>query len=189
MLTSINPLSELGRKQRWSVTAAAYVAGSLFGGLLVFGLLGLLGSYLSVGTWGRWALIAALAIGAVFDGLSRALPGPRRQVNENWLTKYRGWVYGFGFGLQLGTGVSTIITTATVYTAMLATVIMGEPFAGVIVGLVFGFVRSLPLLRAGRLASFSEVNGLMARMERWRPWSRRIPALAQIVAAGSLLFV
>ena len=43
------------------------------------------------------------------------LPIHRRQVNERWLDQYRPWVYGAGFGWQIGTGLSTYITTAAVY--------------------------------------------------------------------------
>ena len=30
------------------------------------------------------------------------LPSHTRQVNEAWLDEYRGWVYGGGFGWQIG---------------------------------------------------------------------------------------
>ena len=39
--------------------------------------------------------------------VARVLP-----VHEQWLTRYRGWVYGVGFGAQLGFGLVTIITSA-----------------------------------------------------------------------------
>ena len=81
---------------------------------------------------------AAIALGAV--GLerhdrdrarSRAARSPRRggrrarcfgfgppflcrQVNEAWLSKYRPWVYGGGFGWQIGAGVTTYVMTAAV---------------------------------------------------------------------------
>lgn len=188
MLTSINPASESGRNQRWATTATAYVVGSLLGGVFVFGLLGFLGSLVAIELP---LVITALVflVGALVDAFARPLPGPRRQVNENWLTTYRGWVYGLGFGFQLGMGVSTIVTTATVYTAMLATFVVGDVVIGIGIGLVFGFVRAIPLVRAGRMRSFSEVNGLMARMERWRPWSRRVPAAVQLIVAAALFFV
>ena len=47
--------------------------------------------------------------------MPQAAPGPRRQVNERWLDEYRGWVYGLGFGAQLGLGVTTVITSAATY--------------------------------------------------------------------------
>ena len=43
------------------------------------------------------------------------LPVHHRQVNERWLDGLRPWVYGAGFGWQIGTGVVTYIKTAAVY--------------------------------------------------------------------------
>ena len=64
------------------------------------------------------AVIGAVALIGVALDLGWAglrLPTVRRQVNEDWLHRYRGGVYGFGFGFQLGLGVATIVTTAAVY--------------------------------------------------------------------------
>ena len=116
------------------------------------------------------------------------MPGVRRQVNENWLSKYRGWVYGWGFGFQLGTGVATIVTTALVYSMMALLVIFGDPLIGLSVGAVFGFARAFPLLLASRASTFDRLAAVMARLERVRPWARRVPAFAQLAAAGIVLF-
>ena len=35
-------------------------------------------------------------------------------MNEAWLSKYRAWVYGGGFGWQIGAGVTTYVMTAAV---------------------------------------------------------------------------
>ena len=35
-------------------------------------------------------------------------------MNEEWLSKYRPWVYGGGFGWQIGAGVTTYVMTAAV---------------------------------------------------------------------------
>ena len=45
-------------------------------------------------------------------------------MNEEWLTSYRGWVYGAGFGAQLGTGVVTIVTSPIVYGVVLLAVVV-----------------------------------------------------------------
>src|ERR1700712_3061708 len=122
MLGSITPLGERGHARRWSATVAHYVAGSVLGGLVVGGLFGLVGA--ALGAVGldlpNGVVLTVLAVlcglGVLFDlrvgGLS--LPTVHRQVNEDWLVRYRGWVIGEGFGLQLGLGVVTIVATATV---------------------------------------------------------------------------
>jgi hypothetical protein len=49
----------------------------------------------------------ALLVTAVSDSrlLGRQLPNHPRQVNERWLDQYRSWVYGAGFGWQIGVGL------------------------------------------------------------------------------------
>src|ERR1700704_3842335 len=103
MLASITPLGERGRGRRWGVTVAAYVVGSVAGGAAAGALAGLVGSLLvsglSVAT--RVSLVVALLAGGLVLDFLGAVPGPRRQVDESWLDRYRGGVYGFGFGVQL----------------------------------------------------------------------------------------
>ena len=63
-------------------------------------------------------IAAGLAVlgGAVDSGvLGFAPPFFKRQVNEYWLGRYRAWVYGSGFGWQIGAGVTTYIMTAAVF--------------------------------------------------------------------------
>src|SRR4051812_41927600 len=111
MLASISPLGERARRQSYPITVTAYIVAST-GAAAVFGaLLGVVGS--PVAEHAALPLIGALALGALLLDLGvfgSLVPGPRRQVNENWLATYRGWVYGAGFGAQLGVGVTTIVT-------------------------------------------------------------------------------
>jgi hypothetical protein len=153
MLASITPLGERGRNRRWGVTAPFFVVGSVLGGALVGLLAGVVGALglavLPLGPAGRLVVLAlALVSALVLDllpGRTRA-PGPRRQVNEDWLGVYREWVYGGGFGLQLGAAVLTQVATAAVYAMLLAAALTGSPAGGALVGAVFGLVRALPVL-------------------------------------------
>lgn len=189
MLTSINPLGEVGRKQKWWLTFAAYLSGSVIGGALVGLILGLFGLALPDGGILR-PIAAGLLLGAgVADALRMRMPGVHRQVNENWLSKYRGWVYGWGFGFQLGMGVATIVTTALVYSMMAMLVLFGDPLMGLSVGAVFGLTRAFPLILARRASTFDRLAKVMARLEKVRPWARRVPAVVQLAAAGIVLFI
>src|SRR6266851_4285374 len=130
MLGSITPLGERGRHSRWTVTVVFYLAGSAAAGLAMGGLLGAAGR-IGLGTAGvqrLWALAGAAAVGLAVDGglFGMRLPSPRRQVNEAWLRRYRGWVYGLGFGLQLGLGVVTIVTSSAVYLTLAAAFLSGS---------------------------------------------------------------
>src|SRR6266542_2787419 len=125
MLGSITPLGERGRGQRWGLTVVAFFVGSTAGAAAVGALLGLAGRA-AMGTGGlRERLIfltAAIGVGAALDAriLGVRLPTVRRQVNEDWLHRYRGWVYGLGFGVQLGVGFSTVVAISAVYGAFAA---------------------------------------------------------------------
>jgi hypothetical protein len=135
MLGSITPLGERGRRSRWGLTLSAYVVGSLIGGAVFGAIVGAAGSAIGVAAWSvgvRLSIVAAaLAVGLVADlqiGGVR-LPTVHRQVDEEWRTRYRGWVWGSAFGLQLGVGVVTVVTTSTVYVTWLAAGLSGAAFA------------------------------------------------------------
>ena len=109
MLASITPLGERGRHGRWGVTVTAFLIGSGVAGALVGALIGAAGTLLipaSVGSQPRLAALALAALAALTLDASGTVPGPARQVNERWLDEYRGWVYGLGYGAQLGAACS-----------------------------------------------------------------------------------
>jgi sulfite exporter TauE/SafE len=187
MLASITPLGERGRNQRWRVTMAAFVAGSIVGGAAVGGLLGRLGGavlgsapaasrLLALGL----LLVAGLGLDVRRGGLG--LPSTRRQVNEDWLSRYRGWVYGLAFGFQLGVGVVTVVTTSGVYLTLVAALLTGSASAGALVGGAFGLIRALPVLLTGRVRRPGELVELHRRL---RAWDR--PALGLALGAQAAL--
>ena len=193
MLASITPLGERGRRRRWGVTAPAYVLGSVLGGLAVGLLAGALGRALlavvDLGTTVRLALllvalVAALALDLRVGGLRT--PGPRRQVNEDWLDVYREWVYGAGFGLQLGAAVLTQVATAAVWAMLLAAALTGSLLGGALVGAVFGAVRSVPVLLTARVRTPAALRALHARAAAWERPAHRLDAGA-LGATGALV--
>ncbi|MEE9416781.1 MAG: hypothetical protein V3V01_15970, partial [Acidimicrobiales bacterium] len=146
MLSSIHPLGERTRGSSWSITTTAYVFGSVVGGTTLGVLGGSLG-WLVLREARPEALLvvfgalAVLALLREWDLVKFALPSIHRQVDENWLLEYRGWVYGIGFGFQLGLGVVTIITTASLHLMIVAVVLGASPLLGALVGATFGLVR------------------------------------------------
>ena len=167
MLTSISPLGERARGNRFWQTALAYTVGSLLGGTAIGAGLGAAGAPL-VGTVDDAVPFAVLAAGAIVGNAvdsRRRLPTLRRQVDERWLSTYRGWVYGFGFGLQLGLGVATIVTASTTYVALLAAFLTGSPIGGAIVGATFGAARALPLLATARVRAPADLARLHRRVQ------------------------
>jgi hypothetical protein len=195
MLSSIHPLGERSRNNRWPLTVSAYVAGSLSAGALIGVVLGLAGRGADVRSWAGsgWtaALVAGLAVVAlVADATTHGLPGVRRQVNEDWLSRYRGWVYGVGFGFQLGLGVATIVTTASVYLALGLAFLSGSALGGAAVGATYGLARGMVLLSMAGVRGPDELRGAHRRLQRWnRAWLRVTLVGEAMVAAGALATV
>src|SRR5437588_3889490 len=104
MLGSITPLGERSRNSRWSLTLLYFMAGSALGGTTAGTILGAIGSRIHLSPTTATALLVGLvAVGAAVDSrlIAIRIPSPRRQVDDAWLRRYRSWVYGLGFGVQL----------------------------------------------------------------------------------------
>jgi len=184
MLSSITPLGERAKGNSWTVTAGAHIVGALLGGTA----LGLLLAPLTLATAplsttaALWLLAALLVATATADALGVPIPTIRRQVDENWLTAYRGWVYGFGFGAQLGFALVTIITSWATWAAIGAAVLTGSPGGAVAVGATFGLARGLVLLAARPVDS----PEALARLHRRIATAAPTTAKATRVALGAL---
>ncbi len=199
MLASITPLGERGRHSRWGVTMAAFLIGGAAGGIVAGALLGAAGAAVfavlghlgirSVATATVVFLAGVALLAAAFDLrlLPLGLPTVHRQVDERWLQRYRGWVYGGGFGFQLGLGVVTIVVTAAVYAALAAAFLTGSVAAGGLIGGVFGLARSATLFSVARVRRPDQLAVLGQRLRRFDPAARRGAALLQLAMAGAVL--
>ncbi len=183
MLTSISPVGEAARNQPWAVTVGAYLVAATVGGVLMGAATGAVGSLLlaSTAVATRLVLLGLIALLGLVADATVGTPTVHRQVDERWLTSYRGWVYGCGFGLQLGAGVVTIMPSSVVLALWSATVLTASPVAGAIAGAAFGFFRALPLLLAGRVRTVIQLRRAMGQMNRLRPLVTHTIPLAQAV--------
>jgi hypothetical protein len=181
MLASITPLGERGRHGNWGVTVGAFLIGSGVTGALVGALAGAAGTVLVPASVGAQPRLATLAFGALaalaLDGFG-VVPGPARQVNERWLDEYRGWVYGLGYGAQLGAGVLTVVTSAATYVALLAALISGTAGRGAAILGLYGVIRGLTPLAAARVHS----PGQLVALHRALAGSRAIAARGGLLA-------
>jgi sulfite exporter TauE/SafE len=194
MLASIHPLGERSRNNRWLLTVIAYVTGSLAAGSLLGAVLGLAGRVAGVDSWGTRpapalavAALAALALAADAARGRVALPGVRRQVNEDWLRRYRGWVYGVGFGFQLGLGLATIVTTASVYVVCALAFLAGSAQAGAVIGGAFGLARGVVLFTMASVHGPDQLRTAHRRLQAWNRASWRVTLAGEAMLAAGVL--
>ena len=186
MLSSIHPLGEAGRGQRWWLTVSAHIVGSTVGGAgvaVALGALGWVAAQAGMGATARLVVVAAVALlAAVVDG--RGWPAwlwrPHRQVNEDWLTRYRGWVYGGGFGVQLGMGITTIVTAATLYAVGAVAFALASLLPAAVIGVAFGFARGFTVLAGGGIDAPDALLRFHRQLQQRARWGRAAAILGDM---------
>ena len=108
-------------------------------------------------------------------------------MNEDWLATYRGWVYGIGFGAQLGLGFATIVESSLTWVAFACALGSGSAAAGALIGATFGIARALPVLAMARTHDPAALRTKMARLDRARPRVTRTVLALQAAIAFVLL--
>lgn len=190
MLSSITPMTEAGRGNRFGVTAAWFVAGGVVGGLT----LGLLAAGAAAGVaaidptdtahYGAAALVALVTAGIDLGTFGIDLPIFKRQVNDAWLRRYRSWVYGAGFGWQIGFGVATYIMTAGVFLTIALAVATADPLQAIAIGGAFGLVRGAAVLIGRSATSPAALGRVHERLDAAAPGARAAAAGVQVLAVG-----
>jgi MFS family permease len=192
MLSTITPLAERSRGRRWGLTATWFLLGAALGGLTLGGLaalgavvVGATGASASTAL-GVGAVLAVLAVALDLGLLGRPMPHHRRQVDEAWLDQYRSWVYGAGFGWQIGTGVLTYIMTSGVYLTVALAALTGRPAVAAALAVLFGVARGLAIFLGVRLVDPDRLRRFHRRFEEAGPAVRRaVIGLLMAVAVTS----
>jgi hypothetical protein len=192
MLSSITPLGERSRRQHFAVTALFLLVGATAAAAALGALLGAIGAQLPLGPSER---LAALGVAAVLGLtgdllLTGGVPTHLRQVDERWLRRYRGWVYGLGFGVQLGVGVATVVTTSAVYLTILGEALAPSILAGAVIGAIFGGIRGASVLLAAHVDTPARLVDFHRRISTLeRPAATATLALQAILAAAAIAVV
>jgi hypothetical protein len=184
MLSTITPIGERGRDNRFGATATWYVIGATLGGLTVGAIVALpalvpVPRDVAAPLVAVAALIAMCSDGRVFG---RSLPIHKRQVNERWLDHYRGWVYGVGFGWQIGTGVATYIMSAATYLLLVVPALV-SPGLALAAWTTFGCTRGLTVLVTRHVRTPAQLQAIHLRLDNGASAIR----YALVVAEGVLL--
>jgi hypothetical protein len=77
-------------------------------------------------------------------------------------------VYGLGYGSQLGLAVTTVVSSAATYVALLAALLSAGAGAGAVILGCFGAIRGLTPLAAARVRSQRQLLALHRALARWR---------------------
>lgn len=185
MLSTITPIGEQGRNNRYAASAAWFLVGAVLGGATLGSGVALLAAGVAsfdlsgAALAGIAAGLGALTIASDLKLGGFRLPSHTRQVNETWLVQYRSWVYGGGFGWQIGVGLATYVTTAAVYLMIALAALTASPLASFAVVTGFGFVRGLAVLLGRRLTTPERMLALHRRLDELLPTAQRAIVLVQ----------
>lgn len=196
MLSTITPIGERGRNNRYYGSVAWFIAGAVLGGAtLGLGAAALAAAASALGV----AAETAVAVSAVLAAVTLAsdlnvggfrLPSHTRQVNEQWLDQFRSWVYGGGFGWQIGVGLATFVTTGAVYLLIAMAALTASPATAFVLCTGFGLVRGLAVLLGRNLTTPQRMMALHRRLDELLPTAQRgivlVQALVVAVAAGAV---
>ena len=192
MLSSITPMTEAGRGHRFSYTASWFMVGGVVGGLSIGALAGIIAAAIDASGLSETTLLGVGAGVAVITAMidlgvgGVSLPIFKRQVNDAWLRRYRPWVYGAGFGWQIGFGLATYIMTAGVILTVALAALSASPVAAVAIGGFFGLVRGSAVW-IGRSGKTPQALGqIHDRLDSLAPVSRAGAAAIQVFAAVAL---
>jgi hypothetical protein len=127
--------------------------------------------------------VALVTAGIDLGAFGIELPIFKRQVNDAWLRRYRSWVYGAGFGWQIGTGVATYIMTAGVFLTIALAVLTASAPAALAIGVAFGAVRGSAVYLGRSASTPAALGAVHARLDAWGPGARAAAAAVQVLAA------
>ena len=184
MLASLTPIAERARGSSWRITVTAFAVGAIGAGAFGGTVLGAVGSLLPGSAWRAPVVVVVLVAALVVDATSlrRRMPLTKRQVNEDWMTRYRGWVYGFGFGAQLGLGFITLVACAAIYAAFAIELVSGSAAAGAAIGAVFGATKAATLIPTRVARDPQSLTALHRRLLRLEPSAQRAVVIAEVLA-------
>jgi hypothetical protein len=193
MLSSITPIGERGRGHRFASTAAWFVAGAVIGGATLGAAMSVLAAGVAaIGMTPTTRLVVAGVAAALTAGVDLGLTGIRipvirRQVNEIWLDQFRSWVYGAGFGWQIGVGFATYVMTAAVVLTVVLGALTASPWLAFGLGLAFGTFRGLTVFIGISVTSPARLQQAHRRLAALRRPAWIAVIVAQVIVAVALV--
>ena len=194
MIDTIGPTGHTGGRPTTLAACATFLPGAIAGAVFTFGGISLLGAaipgqagWLSYTIAGVVAFLAAIAEARG----KRIAPQIRRQLPEHWRRIMPMPAAAALYGILLGLGFTTFVLTFGVWALAGISLALGEPAAGLAIGLGFGVGRAIPIVTiapfANRPFGRKAITLMAERPELYRA-IRFGDALALVAAAAALAF-
>jgi hypothetical protein len=153
MIETIGPTGHTGGMPTTLAACASFAPFAVLGGALTFGLLGAVGGLVGGGAFalGLGAAVALAAAVAEARGLP-IVPQVRRQLPVGWRRSVPMPLAAAGYGVLLGLGFTTFVLSYGVWALMGIALAIGDPMAGLLLGVAFGIGRALPIVLLAPLA-------------------------------------
>jgi hypothetical protein len=192
MIETIGPTGHTGGRRTTLAACLSFAPGAAAGGILTFGSLAAAGLAVH-GEGGRLAYLLAAAIAlaaALLEARGTPLvPQIRRQLPEHWRRLMPMPLAAALYGVLLGLGFSTFVLSFGVWALAGISFALGDPWAGLAIGLGFGVGRAAPIVllapHAGRPLGVRAIETMAARPSLYRRL-RLGDALALALAAAAL---
>ena len=155
MIETIGPTGHTGGLATTLAASATFAPAAVLGGAITYGLLGWFGEVL-LGAGGTVAYAAA-AVVALAAAVAEArgtpiVPRVRRQLPVGWRRSAPMPLASAGYGVLLGLGFTTFVLSYGVWALMGVSLALGDPVAGLVIGVAFGLGRALPIVVLAPLA-------------------------------------
>ena len=155
MIETIGPTGHTGGLRTTLAAAATFAPFAVLGGAITFGLLALAGESVlgAAGTVGYAVAAAVAGVAAIAEARgTRIVPQVRRQLPIGWRSSAPMPLAAAGYGVLLGLGFTTFVLSYGVWALMGIALALGDPAAGLVIGIAFGAGRALPIVSLAPLA-------------------------------------
>ena len=194
MIETIGPTGHTGGQPTTLAACATFFPGALIGAVFTFGGISLVGAAMpGEAGWLSYTVAGVVAfLAAIAEARGRRIaPQIRRQLPEHWRRIMPMPVAAALYGILLGLGFTTFVLTFGVWALAGISLALGEPVAGLAIGLGFGVGRAIPIVTlapfAARPFGRRAITLMAERPELYRA-IRFGDALALVAAALALSF-
>lgn len=193
MIETIGPTGHTGGMRTTLAASATFAPFAVIGGVITFGLISLFGEALpGAGGSIAYGFAAALALAAAVAEArgTPIVPQVRRQLPVGWRSSAPMPLASAGYGVLLGLGFTTFVLSYGVWALIGVSLAIGDPTAGLVIGISFGIGRALPIIALAPIAD-RPIGERACEAMAMRPGllrgARAGDAIALVVVAGALL--